>query len=265
VRSLAGKQLPGLTGNVVVGLRSGAQADLLASDHGSQTDPALAQWQIGTGRVVAWTPGLGPPWADAWLGERPLWNDAVRWSERGVTPPAIDPEPPGGTSGSLQIDLANAGTAALGVTAIAGTLTGSDGVPHSVTFSLAGPGRYRANVASLPAGVYRFALASSGTDHVSGSGELALPYPSEYSPVSVTKSPMGQLVAQTNGRQLAPGDPAVLSGGYHSLRELLALLGFVMFLVGVLGRILPRPPGRRRSSRERQVAGARPDPTVVRH
>jgi uncharacterized membrane protein len=262
VRSLAGKQLPGLTGNVVVGLNSGAQADLLASDHGSQTDPALAQWQIGSGRVVAWTPGLGPPWADAWLGAGSLWNDAVRWSERGVTPPSIDPEAPGGSSGSLQIDLANAGTAAPGVTAIAGTLTGGDGVPHSITFSPAGPGLYRANVASLPAGVYRFALASSGTDHLSATGEVALPYPSEYSPASVTKSPIGQLVAQTDGRLLAPGDPGVLGGGYHSLRELLALLGFVVFLVGVFGRMLPARRGRLPHRREPPAQDDSDRPTI---
>ena len=210
VRSLAGKPLPTLTGNVVVGLKSGAQADLVASNKGSETDPALAQWQIGAGRVVTWTPGLGTAWAGTWLRESSLWNDAVRWAQRAVTAMPLVPETVEGSSDALQIDLSDAGAAALGVTGIAGTLTGIDGVRRPIDFTQVGPALFQAQVASFPASVYRFDLTTRGTDVLRASGELALPYPSEYSPVSVTTSPMGLLVAQTGGRLLAPGDPQAL-------------------------------------------------------
>src|SRR5207342_1238177 len=82
VRSLVGKQLPGLTGNVVTKPKPGAQVDLVAAAGSGEADPALAEWQYGTGRVVAWTPGLGPPWATGWSGQTALWNDAVRWTSR---------------------------------------------------------------------------------------------------------------------------------------------------------------------------------------
>ena len=42
VRSLAGKRLPDLSGNVITALRDGAQADLLATAPGSKVDPELA-------------------------------------------------------------------------------------------------------------------------------------------------------------------------------------------------------------------------------
>ena len=86
VRSLAGAELPPLSGNVVTRLRPGAQVDLIARSAGSRTEPALAQWGYGTGRVVSWTPGLGAPWATRWTAQTALWNDAVRWAARGVPP-----------------------------------------------------------------------------------------------------------------------------------------------------------------------------------
>ncbi len=248
VRSLIGKRLPALGGNVVTQLKSGAQADLLASNTGSQLDPALAEWQIGTGRVVAWTPGLDSAWAGEWLGQTELWNDAVRWSERGVAPAPLTPEPLG-ASGSLQIDLAGAGGQALGVRAIGGTLTNGAGLVRPISFLSVGPSLYDADVASWPAGVYRFALHSVGPVSHSATGELAIGYPAEYSPVSVHVSPMAQLVAQSGGRIVGADDLGALGSSEHSEWRLLALLALVVFLVGVAGRMLSRSGAARTSTR----------------
>jgi Ca-activated chloride channel family protein len=237
VRSLIGKRLPPLLGNVVTQLKSGAQADLLASNTGSQLDPALAEWQVGTGRVVAWTPGLDSAWAGEWLGETELWNDAVRWTERGVAPSPLTPEPLG-SSGALQIDLAGAGGQALGVRAVEGTLTDSRGRVRPISFLAVGPSLFDADVATWPAGVYRFALHTVGPVSQAATGDLAIGYPAEYSPVSVHVSPMGQLVAQAGGRIIPAGDLGALGSSEHSLWRLLALLALVVFLVGVTGRML---------------------------
>ncbi len=37
-----------------------------ATSSRDKTEPALAQWGYGTGRVISWTPGLGAPWAADW-------------------------------------------------------------------------------------------------------------------------------------------------------------------------------------------------------
>ncbi len=235
VASLRGTQLPGLTGNVVVKLKSGAQADLSATGQGSAKNPALAEWQIGTGRVAVWTPGLGAPWAVSWLKETALWNDAVRWSERGIA--STQAQPTATAPGTLGLDLSSRGRAGLGVTGVVGSLTGADGITHPVTFALVGPALYRADVATLAPGVYRYALTAQGSDSFTASGEVALPYPAEDSPVPAETSPLGQLVAQTGGRILDAGDPGALAGGQHGLARLLALLALVAFLAGVSVRM----------------------------
>jgi Ca-activated chloride channel family protein len=239
VRSLSGHQLPPVRGNVVVNLKRGAQADLLASGKGSQLDPALAEWQVGTGRVVAWTPGVGAPWGVDWLRERSLFNDAVRWSERGVNPAPLTPTTSGAPAGTLQIDLANLGTATLGVTMVSGTLTpAAGGRSHTVDFARVAPGLYQASTSSLLEGVYRFALATRGSDRVTSTGEVALPYPVTLSPVSVTTSPLGQLVTQTGGRRLAVGNVGILASTY-SLRGLLTLIALIVFFAGAVWRMAP--------------------------
>jgi hypothetical protein len=187
---------------------------------------------------VTWTPGLDSDWAGSWLGETALWDDAVRWTERGVASSPLTPRALGGASGSLQIDLAGAGIAAIGVSAIAGTLTNSDGVARAIEFEPVGPGLYDADVASWPPGVYRFALETLGAVRRSATGEVAIGYPAEYSPVTAQVSPMAQLVAQTGGRILSGNELGALASREHPLWRWLALAALVAFLAGVAGRML---------------------------
>ncbi len=239
VRSLSGHQLPPVRGNVVVSLKRGAQADLLAAGKGSELDPALAEWQVGTGRVVAWTPGVDAPWGSAWLRERSLFDDAVRWSERGVNPAPLTPTTTGAPAGTLQTDLANLGTNTLGVTTISGALTPAAGRrSRAISFTRVAPSLYQANIRALPQGVYRFALATRGRDRLASTGEVAVPYPFTLSPVSVTTSPLGQLVTQTQGRTLAVGDPGILAST-DSLRWLLTLIALIVFVAGAVWRMAP--------------------------
>jgi hypothetical protein len=237
VRSLAGARLPGLSGNVVVTPKVGAEVDLEATGKGHELDPALSEWQIGAGRVVSWTPGAGPPWATAWLGQPALWNDVVRWSERGVTPPTGTPQATG--RGTLQIDLSSLGPAALGITRIDGTLVGAVGPSRAVSFTPVAPGLLQADVGTPAPGVERFALRATGAGRTA-TGEVALPYPAEYSPVPIATTPMAQLTAATGGRILPSRDTGVLAAGTHPLRELLALLALVAFALGVGGRMIDR-------------------------
>ena len=259
IRSLAGAALPPLRGNVVTTLKQGAQSDLVASGARSGADPALAEWQLGLGRVVAWTPGLGAPWAAGWLARGELWNDAVRWTDRAASPPALTPHAVPGTPGVLQIDLAGLGAAGLAVAAVDGTLTDARGVSVPVAFTPAGAGLLQADVSSLAPGAYGFALAPAGSGATAVSGEVALPYPAEYSPVAAEASPLGELVAQTGGVVLGADQERALALTTHALRPPLALLALVAFLAGVAVRLLPaRPRGRGRRGRGR-VAAAQPE------
>jgi uncharacterized membrane protein len=243
VRSLAGKRLPDLAGNVITSLRATAQADLLATAPGSKVSPALAQWQDGAGRVVVFTPGLGAPWAAAWSGQSGLWDDAVRWVERGVSAAPLTPVAVAGSPPSLEIDLAQSGAAALRVSKIAGTLLSSTGGVYPVEFARIGPSVYDAALPSVPEGVYGFGLDARGVRGLAASGLVAIPYSLEYEPRLPTDTPLGPVAELTGGRELAEGDPGLLgSGGSHALWWALALAALVLFLAGALGRQLDRAP-----------------------
>lgn len=256
VRSLSGKALPGLAGNVVVKLKSGAQADLSATGQHGQTDPALAQWQVGAGRVAVWTPGLSSSWGAGWQGEGPLWNDAVRWVQRGLASTPLLPAPTPGASGSLQVDLSSLGVTASAVRSVSGTLTAPDGQVRRVDFTVTAPGLLRADVGQLTPGVYHFDLAafgvpSSGTGQestsstgldpigLSAAGEVAIPYSTEDSPITAQTSQLGQLAAQTGGQVVSPGNVSALDGDRYDLRPLLLMLALATFLLGVVARLAP--------------------------
>jgi Ca-activated chloride channel homolog len=236
LRSLAGRQPPGLRGNVVTTLKAGAQADLEATNRRRTTDPALAEWQVGAGRAVAWTPGIGAPWATKWQTQPAVFDDAVRWADRGAVAGRLLPAPTA-VAGTLGLDLAQAGTGAAAVTAITGTLTGGNGTAHRVVFDRVGPALYRADVSALPEGVYRFAVTAEGVRGLASSGLVALPYPAEQSPVPATVSPLGQLVTQTGGVVFAAGDTGALVGHRYALRDLLTWIALALFFVGVAVRM----------------------------
>jgi Ca-activated chloride channel homolog len=245
IRSLAGRQPPGLRGNVVTNLKAGAQADLEATNRRKTIDPALAQWQVGAGRAVAWTPGVGAPWATAWLTQPAVFDDAVRWADRGAVASRLVPTPTA-LPGTLGLDLSQAGTAATGVTAVAGTLTGANGTAHRVVFDRVGPALYRTDVSALPDGVYRFTVTAEGDPGLASSGLVALPYSAEQSPVPATVSPLGQLVTQTGGSVIAATDPDALVGHRYALRGLLTWIGLALFVAGVAVRMWPGAGGGRR-------------------
>ncbi|HUY97996.1 MAG TPA: VWA domain-containing protein [Verrucomicrobiae bacterium] len=241
VASLAGGRLPALSGTVLTQLASGAQADLLARGPSGQLDPALAQWQLGLGRVVAWIPGLGGQWAGAWTGRTGMWNDIVRWADRGAGP---SPPPPTVVPGSppwLELDLAPLGAAALGVRSVSGVLVDPAGGVIRLDFTEVGPGLYRAWPRRLPAGVDRYRIAAVGVARLVAVGEIAVPYSEEYRPLPSGATPLAQLVARTAGRMLPVGDPQVLTqGGWQGLGWPLALAALATFVAGACGRLLGR-------------------------
>jgi hypothetical protein len=254
VRSLLPGALPPVRGNVVVTLKQGAQADLVASGMKSTTDPALAEWQIGQGRVVAWTPGIGAPWGAAWLARESLWNDVIRWAQRGAAAPALTPSAAPGSSGELEIDLSRAGAKALGVSAISGTLTDGAGHRRAVTFTPAGPATYAAKLAGLGPGVYSFLLASFGQSALRETGEVAVPYSPEFSPNPASVSPIGELVRQTGGTIVGATQADTLFAASYDLGRLLTLAALVCFLAGVAVRLLPSRFGRRVDLRDALIA-----------
>ncbi len=244
VRSLAGADLPSLSGNVVTRLRPGAQVDLEARSASGRTEPALAQWGYGTGRVVSWTPGLGAPWATRWTNQTALWNDAVRWAARGLPAEQAAATARVGTSLALEVDLAAAGPTA--ETRLTGVLERPGGGVVPVVLEESAPSVYTADLPTLPVGSYPLTIslptALGGARRV----RLDIPYAAEYLPTALGPSTLGQLAELTGGRLLPADDPGAITGDSRSLRVPLLAIAIALFLVSVASRMLARSHFRRR-------------------
>ncbi|MBI4514733.1 MAG: VWA domain-containing protein [Deltaproteobacteria bacterium] len=87
LRGLEPQQMPPLSGYAYSRIKPGAEA-VLAVTARDRTDPLLAVWQYGLGRVVAFTAGLGDD-AETWVGWPgfgKLWSQVVHWTARDETP-----------------------------------------------------------------------------------------------------------------------------------------------------------------------------------
>ena len=236
-RSLAGKALPVLAGNVVTHLKAGAQVDLIARSSSATTDPALAEWGFGSGRVVSWTPGLGAPWAPAWTSQPELWNDAVRWVARGVPAAAATATAEEGTATALRVDLAAGGPTPQ--TSIAAVLERPGG-RQRVVLEETSPSIYTASVAALPVGSYGLTLALPAALGGQQRVLVDVPYAAEWRPSDLGRPALGELAAQTGGKLLAPGDLGAVTGDERSLRVPLLVLALVLYLVSIGARLLVR-------------------------
>jgi len=243
VRSLVGVKLPSLKGNVVTRLRPGAQVDLIARSASDKTEPALAQWGYGTGRVISWTPGLGAPWATDWTPQTALWNDAVRWVARGVPPAPASVTASVGTSTALHVDLAAAGpTPEARLTAVLGS---PGAASRRIELEETAPSAYTADVPVLPAGSYDLTLELPPALGGSRPLRLDVPYAAEFMPSALGRATLGLLAKQTGGSLLSPGDTGALTGDRRAWRVPLLVLALVLFLASVTARMFVRAQFRR--------------------
>ncbi|HVV89477.1 MAG TPA: VWA domain-containing protein [Solirubrobacterales bacterium] len=236
--SLVGERLPSLHGNVVTELKPGAEAALLGQDKNHPPDPVLAQWQYGAGRVAAWTPGLTPGWAGEWSSRERLFQDAGRWVERGVAPPPLTPSLAPGDQRELEVAPTTVRGRSIVLEELEGTLTSPAGRSLRLRFEESAPGRWTASLPRLPAGEYRYALASVGAGSLTGT--LAIPYPAEWRLGRIDTTPLGPLAAASGGTTLGASDPGAIEGSSHRIWWLFASLALAAFLIGAALRLLAR-------------------------
>jgi Ca-activated chloride channel family protein len=242
IRSLESRTPPPLSGAVVTTLKPRASADLVASGRKGSSEPALAHWQLGSGRVVAAPAGWGRPWAVAWTDRGALLNDVVRWAERPASasaPLELLPGPPA----ELRLDVGIAAAERLGGEKLVGNLSSSAGKRWTVTLTQTAPGIYSAAAPQLASGVYSYTLNAFGARSIRIGGELAVPYPAVFEPRPQDTTQLGEVAVLTGGRPLAADDPGVIaSASWHAAWWAAALAGLVLVLIGFALRVL-EPPG----------------------
>jgi uncharacterized membrane protein len=170
-----------------------SKADLGAEDilrSANFEDPLLSVWQVGLGRVGAWTGDLGEEWAAEWTvwgGWGTLWSQLVRYT---LPDPAFGPGQvavqagPTGLQVTAQVRSA-AGLPRTGVP-VQFSYAGPDGRVQAFALPQIGPGIYQAILARPPEGAYRGALLYE--DENGFPLELAAPlvvnYPREWQPAA---------------------------------------------------------------------------------
>jgi Ca-activated chloride channel homolog len=165
-------QMPSVDGYNFAEGRENAQVDLV-SDRG---DPLLAKWQLGLGRVVAWTADDGSDYAAGWA-EWPqfnqFWGQALRWTLPDPTNQAITATMTReGDDAVIAVDSQTDDGDAIDLQGAEMEVTQPDGTATAVTLTNVSPGLYEARIPNPPEGAWQFTLdngevAMSGAIQVS--------------------------------------------------------------------------------------------------
>ena len=215
----------------------------------SDTDePVLATWQFGLGRTAAWTTDASGRWTAGWLasGEgETLLRNTVAWTLRRQ----------GGGDVSLALQMNGKDSAFVlttpvesGVSAVAGTLTATDGTEYPLTMRATAPGEFRAEVKDIAPGAYVAGLTlvtPDGEEQVSLG--TAVSYSAEYDMRRMERGAalLAKIVETTGGQMLDTAaeiyrevEEVSLTGTVIAQELLLAAL--VLFLIDVALRRFPR-------------------------
>ncbi len=156
--------MPSIDGYNFAEGRLAAHVDLV-SDRG---DPLLAKWQLGLGRVVAWTSDDGSDYASEWASwdqYNQFWGQAMRWSLPDPTNQAITVDLE--RTGTNAVITVNSQTADGNATDLQGqslNITLPSGETQSARLSIMSPGSYEAIVTSPLPGSYRLGLPDFGLE-----------------------------------------------------------------------------------------------------
>jgi Ca-activated chloride channel homolog len=243
MRGLEAGTLPTLSGYQITEAKPDAQVVLQSG----RSEPILAQWQYGLGRVVAWTSDLSQEMAINWKDSEkyaPFWNQAVRWT----LPAAVSPyfrvsTIQDGHDLILAVDAFDNG-AAVNLTQTNGRLRTPSGAVVDLVLPQTAPGRYEVRLAAPQAGSYGLDLrqqrSGRGIADVNG---FSVPYPAELRGPTVGDSILGSLADRTGGRVLPSADQVfdttVLTNSprFAPFWQPFAILALALFLIDIVLRL----------------------------
>jgi Mg-chelatase subunit ChlD len=150
--------MPAIDGYNFAEGRAEAQVDLV-SDRG---DPLLAKWQLGLGRVVAWTADDGSDYANEWStwGQYDqFWGSTMRWTLPDPTNQAITATMERtGTGARIEVDSQLSDGESVNLAGSTVELTAPDGTTHSVPLQALQPGLYDGSVELSASGSYLLSI-----------------------------------------------------------------------------------------------------------
>jgi Ca-activated chloride channel homolog len=254
--------VPQLEGYVAATPKEQAEV-VLVSPEG---DPVLAAWQYGLGRAVAWTPDVSGRWSGRWDGSpaaTTLWGNVLSWllpsQEQGEL--AVQVEPVEDGSIAIVVESRGGWDETRPTTA---SLLGPEGQETRVELAPAGPGRYRAEMATPRVGAYVVRARQEAGEGAQLHGETGwvAPYPAEYRESGVDRAFLAQVATAGGGRIV--GDPAELMAAAQRSAAarwpagpLLLILAALLWPLEIASRRLVVPvAGQLAALRERAGRGA---------
>jgi uncharacterized membrane protein len=265
MRGLAG--VPNINGYVVTGEREGlalVSIKIKADDPNSAvtSDPLLAGWQYGLGKVVAYTSDATTRWNPSWVGwqnYKQFWEQHVRWAMRpaGSANVKVITENKGDST-LITVEALDTKGERLNFANFKGRIAtpgGGEGI--DVDLKQVGPGRYQGTVPTDKAGVYVMSLRYAAPDEsaqggmVEGSVQAAItrPFADEYRTLEDNTPILTQIAEMTGGRVFgdwdAPGsnlpdlwsrEGLTMPVATRSIWLAAAVLGLGLFLMDVAVR-----------------------------
>ncbi|MBV9580473.1 MAG: VWA domain-containing protein [Chloroflexi bacterium] len=261
---------------------------LYASPNG---DPLLVEWQLGLGRVMAWTSDVSNRWSANWLtwpGFEQFWAQVVNRTLR----PAADPDRQvtialQGDQAQITLDaetgVESGQPAYVNSLPTSATVIDPKGATQQVALPQVAPGEYRGSAPAGTTGVYGVDVTETNSDgsvETQSSG-FVVPYSPEYRDLGTNDTLLSTLATQTGGHVLDTASDAFA----HNLQSVSApqpisaiLLAIValLFVVDVglrrlrgsralLGDALARVRGQTHTSWYGESAHAAPRPAPVTH
>ncbi len=216
VRGLRLDQLPPLYGCVLTSKKPAPQIEMPLTI-GPNSDPLLAHWQVGLGKVAVFTSDAHPKWAANWVGMNAyekFWSQIVR----GVSKPAESADfdvrvNVQGDRGKITVEAVDQNTNFQNFLNIRGTVVGPDMKPIEVKLSQVRPGVYETDFTAGDAGNYVVGLAYQGTDGKSGvmrSGTVVNTSP-ELRDLRSNLAALQEVASRTGGHMLDPFAPNTAS------------------------------------------------------
>jgi Mg-chelatase subunit ChlD len=192
--------LPSVDGYNFTEARPNAQVDL-SSD---RRDPLLARWQLGLGRVVAWTADDGSDFASAWASwpdyDR-FWNAAVRWTLPDPNDGALRiTTEMDGSSAIVTLDGTQRDGSIMSPSESAIRWVDSAGTAGVLDLTPDGPGRWTATWPNASVGAWHLTIPiANGTQ----SASLIVPPSAEYQPSPAGYDLLASFAERTGGRVLS--------------------------------------------------------------
>lgn len=182
ISEISAADLPDLQGYVATSERPGAEVVLHAAGADpTQTDPILATWQYGTGRVVAWTPSVSEPWATGWPdwgSYGPFWSHIIRYTlpepDSGQVQIDFEPQPDGAR---LVVDAFRTSSQPLDLADSAARITLPDGTQHTIALRQTAPGRYVEDLLLPAPGAYAVEVGLGHKDGTTYRAEAGYAHP----------------------------------------------------------------------------------------